>query len=83
MIQRVTLRLIEGVWYECFDVGCPDFDRAEVNREMLRTGHHPNGSDINVWWRRMEAAIAGTPLALPLPKGVPFDARFQNYPVAS
>lgn len=36
MKQHITRRTINGLTYFCTDTGCPDFDRAAENREIIK-----------------------------------------------
>ncbi len=46
--MKKTIRYIEGEYYICWDVGCPDLTAAQANRQRIKEGF------ATEWWRRME-----------------------------
>lgn len=48
--QGTTYRILNGIPCKCVDIGCPDFKRAEENRELIA---NPPAS-VTKWWRWME-----------------------------
>ena len=65
MTDRITYRVIDGCLYRCQDIGCPDFDRAERNREMVKNGERTLGYLV------VEMCLSATPLTRRLPSWVP------------
>jgi len=47
-----TLRRIEGIWYRCFDVGCPNFEEARNNR-----ANQWNPAILRWWENKYEKAL--------------------------
>jgi hypothetical protein len=64
MKRHWTKRIISGVKYYCLDIGCPDFDQAKRNREMVASGDKVAG------YIEIEEAVEHTPLDQPMPKKV-------------
>jgi hypothetical protein len=61
MTLHYTLRLIEGREVQCLDVGCDDFDRAALNRDMVKNQRYIQG------YLEVETAVTKTPLGRALP----------------
>jgi hypothetical protein len=69
---HITTRLLNGVPTNFVDVGCDDFDRAELNRDIIKTN-----SFIEAWLR-YESALAHTPANQPLPSWIPCERLYEE-----
>ncbi len=58
-------RFIDGKYYECIDVGCPDFEAAARNRRMI------DGNDKIIGYQFIEAFVRAWPRNKPLPEWIP------------
>ena len=67
MIRR-TLRSIKGQIFVCIDVGCPDFERAATNRQMVANGECAEAYIRIEQWLR-EHPKKNTPLPEWIPLG--------------
>jgi hypothetical protein len=65
MNEHVKRRLIDGTYYICTDIGCPDWQRAEDNRYMVKHRLKITG------YLKIEEAVVHTPLSQPLPSWIP------------
>jgi len=53
--------IINGLPYIARDIGCPDFSRARLNREIVKK------KLFIEWWQAMESALSRTPKGAPFP----------------
>jgi hypothetical protein len=60
-----TLRWINGEYYWCIDIGCPDLASAKANRD--RVANH----ECCAGYQQVERALALIPLGKPLPSWIP------------
>lgn len=65
-MKHTVRRLINGTYYICTDIGCPNWGRAEKNRHIVREKLFLSG------YLKIEDAVAHTPLNQPLPSWIPF-----------
>ena len=63
--EKITIRNIDGIYYHCHDIGCPDFDRAEYNRFIIKNGL------FTTFYELMENWLLNTPPSRPLPSWMP------------
>jgi hypothetical protein len=59
------LRNIDGIYYNCIDVGCSDFLEAKQNRERIKN------KEYTEFWRNLEAYLSEHPSIEPLPDWIP------------
>lgn len=62
----MTKRLIDGVVYNCYDVGVDSFELARANRMRIKM------KAFTAWWEEMELSLEHTKITDPLPSNVPF-----------
>ena len=67
MTTRLTLHKIDGAEYVCEDIGCPDLEAAQRNRERIA---NPPQEELD-WWHWYERVVQTTPQNKPLPPGAP------------
>jgi len=66
--QGITHRIINGIYCKCLDTGCPDFQRAKENRELVTKHFTP---EIDRWWNWMERSRDATRHRNRLPPTIP------------
>ena len=62
--MKSKLRQIDGLVYRCYDVGCDDFERAKLNRKIIKESLFATG------YKLVEEALRRTPLGKPLPSWI-------------
>ena len=62
---HTTIRYIDGLPYTFEDIGCPDFDRAEQNRHMVKN------QLFTTFYQEEKDWFEHSPLHAPLPDWIP------------
>ncbi len=65
MVTHIRLITYKGVQYLCRDVGCDDFDRAKINRQIVASRMFTTA------YQMVENWLATSPLSRPFPSWVP------------
>jgi hypothetical protein len=65
MSRPYKYRLINGNLCRCYDIGCPDFERAAQNRKMVKDKRYTYG------YTQAEVAVTKTPLGQALASWIP------------